>query len=792
MEYDAKVIGQLSLMQSVLISLPEEKTIFEFVCSGLKDVPGIEKAELCAKKSNMPCRGNSCFSMGKYGKLLCIHINNADSYKLYEPYIDNFMTMLEIIVEERRQRSENEEYRKKLEHNVEEKGRLLELESEENERIRQTLAESEFLFHTSFENSAEGICLVSLDHTILKANKCLCQMFGYASHEIVGKSLHQLANNDDVVQDDAFLDRLGQGKSNNATFEKWYRRKDRSLFLGSVSIASVESTSSNPFLIYFIRDITEKHNAEIEILKSEQKYRSLFENMTAGFVLFSSDKSADEYAIEEANPVFLSYFSALNTSGFTLENFVALLSEDSRIVINKALEGKKEYSLLVHSTNKDRHFDMWMFFPEDGKLAIIIDNVTQREHAKQMLAKNKQLLKEQNEEYEALNEELNESNRALLEAKERAEESDRLKSAFLANMSHEIRTPMNGIIGFADLIDDESLAFSKRHYFAEIIKNSCTQLLSIVNDIVDISKIETGQITIEESSCNVNELLFDLFSFYKSATQKNNVHLYMQKGLPDNDAIISTDCVKLKQILNNLLSNAVKFTHLGYIRFGYTVKDNFIIFSVEDTGVGIPREQRDLVFDRFQQAKRPDGQDYGGTGLGLAIAKAYAEKLGGTIWFESPSVGGTVFYVSLPFANQNYRNAEQSELHSLELDMKKTILIVEDEEVNFLFLEEVLSCYPIQLIHAKRASEVTQVIEQEDIPDLVLMDIKLPDGNGLELTKQLKIAYPSLPVIAQTAYAMASDRLRSIEAGCDGYLSKPIDKKDIHKLIHKYLPELVK
>jgi PAS domain S-box-containing protein len=422
-------------------------------------------------------------------------------------------------------------------------------------------------------------------------------------------------------------------------------------------------------------------------------------------------------------------------------------------------------------------------------------DITSLKHIEQELIEKNQEIERQNEEFLTINEELKESmervqviNDELQYAKERAEESDKLKSAFLANMSHEIRTPMNGIIGFSNMLINENISDDKRKSFAKIIIESSQQLLTIVNDILDISKIETGQVNVHEQIFNLNDVILDLFSFYKPKATEKGISLLPQKGLNNHESLVKTDKAKLQQILNNLLSNAMKFTHKGHVKFGYTLINDHLEFFVEDSGIGIPANLHDKVFERFRQADETMNRQYGGTGLGLSISKNLIELMGGAIWLESNEGKGTTFVFKIPYTPVNaISNDPENMPRGDEQNNTRTILIAEDEEVNFLFLEEILSDLDIHILHAKNGLDAVDYFKSNPDIDIILMDIKMPVMNGLEATKEIKKIKNNVPVIAQTAYATEADKQIALEIGCDAYLSKPIDVNELKSLIQHYL-----
>jgi len=369
----------------------------------------------------------------------------------------------------------------------------------------------------------------------------------------------------------------------------------------------------------------------------------------------------------------------------------------------------------------------------------------------------------------------------LNEAKLKAEESDRLKTAFLTNMSHEIRTPMNAIIGFSTLIKNPNLNSSDRSEYINIVEKSAYNLLTIIDDIIDVSKLEAEQLSINKINTNINTIIDDLlvsFESLKRSKEIKNIRFFAKKGVPAKDFIVNTDPKRFKQVYMHLLDNALKFTEKGKIEFGYYIQESNLICYVKDTGIGIPFEKMDSVVKPFRQADESDTRKYGGTGLGLSISKKLIENLGGKMWFESETGVGTTFYFSIPneqAIEQRFSdNQKSSSLHFSDWQNKK-ILIAEDAETNFKFLEAVLEKTNVTLNWAKDGKEVLDLLEQNNDFDLILMDIQMPILNGNEALKQIRSKGIKIPVIAQTAFAMESDRQEMIDLGYDDYLIKPIE-----------------
>jgi len=381
----------------------------------------------------------------------------------------------------------------------------------------------------------------------------------------------------------------------------------------------------------------------------------------------------------------------------------------------------------------------------------------------------------------------------LIIAKEKAEKADQLKSAFLANMSHEIRTPMNSIMGFAELLNDPDLDVEKRQEFTGIIISRSADLLQIINDVLDISRIESGNAITYNSNCDLNNLLDQLNNTFRSRLQLkpgSNVRLICEKAISTGKFILNIDELKLKQTFVNLLDNAVKFTDNGIIRFGYYIPENGTITCfVSDTGIGIERKYKEVIFERFGQAEIPIRKVHNGTGLGLAICKGNVDLMGGSISLESEPGQGSKFLFRLPFVQLSDDGSVHTQRKIISgFDWKnKNILIVEDDDLNFKYIKTILRRTNAAVFHATDSDSFREALST--IPDihLVLMDIQLPGEDGWQLTRYVKSVHCNIPVIAQTAYGMESDRIKSLEAGCDNYISKPISPDDLLKMIALYL-----
>ncbi|MCB8999111.1 MAG: response regulator [Bacteroidales bacterium] len=371
----------------------------------------------------------------------------------------------------------------------------------------------------------------------------------------------------------------------------------------------------------------------------------------------------------------------------------------------------------------------------------------------------------------------------LIKAKEKAEENDRLKTAFLHNISHEIRTPMNAIVGFSGFLNDPDLNAEKRSQYVDVIVQSSNQLLSIITDIINISTIEAGQSKLFESEVKLNAIMRLLHDQFNLKARDRNIKIELHLALPDNESEIRIDEVKLNSVISYLLGNAIKFTNEGIISFGYDLNGDELRFYVKDTGIGIPKNMHEEIFKRFRQVESSVAREYGGSGLGLSIAKSYVNLMGGKIWLESEPGMGSAFYFSIPWkpldtmSVESSENQKTSELNNMEIDDKKTLLIAEDEDSNYMLLEELLSDFRVILIRANNGQEAVDICKQNKRIDLILMDIKMPLMDGYEATRLIHDMNPEIPIIAQTAYSTEKEKKKALEFGCDDFISKPIKNK---------------
>jgi PAS domain S-box-containing protein len=529
----------------------------------------------------------------------------------------------------------------------------------------------------------------------------------------------------------------------------------------------------------------EYKKASETLRKKEEQYRILVEGMNEGLMLTDNND----------NILFVNQ-QTCDITGFSAEELIGekcaqvLFNPQNREIItekNKLWQKGIKDTYEVELTRKT-HEKVWIrcsgspVYDEEGQVTgsiSVFEDINERKKAEV---------------------ERNKLTQLLITAKEKAEESDRLKSAFLANISHEIRTPMNGILGFAELLKTPELTSDAQKRYIHIIEQSGTRMLNIINDIIDISKIESGQMNINLNATHINQLLRDLLAFFTPEAQRKRLSLSLSAALPDGEkCILLTDHTKLAQILSNLIKNAIKFTKEGSVNFGYEIAKSpanrneglvELTFYIEDTGVGIPSDQVDLMFERFRQGSFLLTRNYEGAGLGLSISKAFVEMLGGKIWVDSKPGKGSRFSFTLPYTVPKINDQAQPDHQGQEENQQSIcILIADDDENNLMYLGAVLEEETCKLYESCNGKEAIALVKKHPEIDLVLMDLKMPEVDGFEATRQIKKIRPALPVIAQTAYAFPEDQEKARNAGCDEYLSKPIKKQALFEIINKYRPK---
>ena len=712
------------------------------------------------------------------------------------------------------------------------------------------LRNNEVRMHTLVQTIPDLVWLKDTDGVYLSCNRMFERFFGATEADIIGKTDYDFVTHDQA-EGFRRNDRNALAAQKPQSNEEWISSADDGtrVYLDTIKTPMYDSEGKLTGVLGISHDITRLKQVETDLRESEEKFKSIYEGSHDAITLMDhtgffdcNPRTLEMFGLQTKSD-FLGLHPSDVSPSFQQDGRASVESADEKI--NSAMvTGLNQFDWIHRRSNGDE-FPVKVTlssFNLQGKPVIqaTIRDITTIEY--QLIAANSELLfqnaeKEnraaelkvantelayQNKEKESRAAELKIANTELafqndekenraaelkiantelafqnsekekraieLEvAKEKAEESDKLKTAFLQNMSHEIRTPLNGIIGFSALLNEENLRSDEIKDFTSMISQSGKRLIEIVNNVLDISKIQTGQLKLNQAHISVNSIFLDLFAFFNTLAKAKQISLsyHNQENI---FRTIYTDEAKLHQILTNLINNAIKFTKSGCIDFGFEIAGKTITFYVKDTGIGIPKALYDRIFDRFIQAEQSLTKTYEGAGLGLAISKGLVELLGGRIWVESEVNRGTTFFFTLPYETIKVKpstiiNAREIVKRSI----RGKVLVAEDDWISYMYLNKILLKLGITVIHAENGKQaVEKVMANPDI-SLILMDIKMPEMNGIEAIKLIKSTRPDIPVIAQTAYAFEEEKLKILSTGCNEYLVKPVTPGNLKAIINKYL-----
>lgn len=638
-------------------------------------------------------------------------------------------------------------------------------------------------FQALIEKAPDGIVLINKEGQFLYASSSARSMFGFSPTEELNKNPAEFTHPDDLPYVLSEIIKVVENPDYSPTLQYRFREKNgeyrwvESTFTNLLYDPNVEAIVIN------FRDITFRKEFELQLIEEKKKTEeSEFRFKALHAASFGGIVVQDKGLIIECNQ------GLSDITGYSYEELIGmdglnLIQKDCREeVMNKILnQYEKPYEVIGVRKNGEEYpvRIQGTTIPYKGK---IVRATEFRDITPEKVTEN--LIREKNEELERKNKE-------LIEAKNKAEESDRLKSAFLANMSHEIRTPMNGILGFSELLKEPDLNSNDREKYIDIIEKSGNRMLNIINDIIDISKIESGLMEVSISEVNINEQLKFIYNFFKPEAEKKGIKLSYSIPSLNEEIVINSDREKIYAILINLIKNAIKFTDKGTINLGVTVKGNFLDFFVEDTGIGIPENRKDAIFERFVQADVEDKKAFQGAGLGLSITKAYVEMLGGSIGLETEEGKGSKFKFSIPFEKyiekQTAEETRDKFNQKIEGLSEMKIIIAEDDETSDELLTLHLKKYSNEIIHTSTGRETVELCRNNPDTEIIFMDIKMPDLNGYEATEEIRKFNKDIIIIAQTAYGLLGDEEKALQSGCDYYISKPINRAKLNSILEEII-----
>ena len=640
----------------------------------------------------------------------------------------------------------------------------------ERKRSENELLESREEYRSFFEDDITADLIATYDGKLLNCNPAFINLFEFSSkEEALATPVTKHYRNPE--QRRKLLGLITQNKKLENYELGLITNSGREITVKANLSGTFDNEGNLQIIKGYMEDITKKRNIETALKESEDKFKQISQSANDGIILINNDgeivfwnmASESIFGYKEEEIIGMDLHSLLTPEKYQSEankGFKDFRETGAGNAIGQILqvEGKRkngEIFPMELSLSSLKLKGKW------NAVGIVRDISERKEWETQ-----------------------------LITAKEKAEESDRLKSAFLANLSHEIRTPMNGILGFARLLNEPHVTFGDQKMFIEQVEKSSDRMLNTITNVVNISAIESGQMKISISTVNVNEQIEKIYTIYKSEVERKGLRLSINTALSLKEAIIETDSEKLHATLCNLVNNAIKFTHTGSIEFGYEKKEKHLVFFIKDTGVGIPDDKKEIIFERFRQGSESMTRGYEGAGLGLSIARAYVEILGGKIWAETKPGKGSTFYFTLPYIVEQEKEAVATDVSAgIEKGShteKLKIMIVEDDDSSELFLSTALEMYCKEMLTARTGIEAVEICRNNPDLDLILMDIRMPDMDGYEATKKIRQFNKEVIIIAQTAFGLSGDSKKAIDAGCNAHISKPVDIALLKAVIRKH------
>ncbi|HCV15450.1 MAG TPA: hypothetical protein DF637_03835 [Rikenellaceae bacterium] len=681
------------------------------------------------------------------------------------------------------------------------------------------LSRNKQILSSIIETQKELICRFLPDTTITYVNSAYCNLIGFKENELLGQKYIRFVPEYEIQNE---LNRIRKLNRANPTQTSVCNaiKSDKSVISVEWTDQVILDNNGNVIEIQTVgRDITEKLNADQEA-KRHLHGQELLRSIASGYINIPNTQIENEVQLSlekigkflKADRVYIFEYNwekncCSNTHEWCeqgIEPQIDLLQNIPLETIPQWVEthqnGKPLYISDVLKMDKDDNVRK-ILEPQGVKSLLTIplinnnkctgflglDSVVRHnnynESDERLLSIFAQLL-------------INVTNRQILEQsllseKERAEESNKLKTAFLQNLSHEIRTPMNGIMGFSQLLkefpDDPQVASE----YLDVIDKSGQRLLRLVDDLVSISKIEAGIIVIEKERFNINDVLDELYQIFHVQAEKKGLKLVLENRILNEDANVCTDKTKVYQIISNLISNSIKFTENGSVNFGCNIEDGMLNFHVADTGIGIPLDKQDVIFDRFIQGDTSINRGYEGSGLGLSISKAFVSKLKGHIWLKSELGKGSTFYVNIPCQERSGISGIKTEIavqnEGNNLVFNPIAMIAEDDDISLLLSESLIKPYCKKIFKARNGSEAIEIFKKNPETDLIIMDLKMPIKDGYTTIKEIRSLNNKVIIIAQSAYNFPIDIEKAFEAGSNYFLNKPLNVSEFKNILDKII-----
>jgi PAS domain S-box-containing protein len=613
-----------------------------------------------------------------------------------------------------------------------------------------TLQRSEVRYRELVELAVDGILLGSENGRIIGANSYMLKLTARSLDQLLNMHINELFSENALKNIPLQFDLLKRGDT--VVNEREIIRPDGTLI--PVEMHTKMMPDGTYQSIY--HDISDRLNAEKELRESEEWFRKLFEQSSDGIFYLSQ-----EGKIISVNKSFA------DMHGYTVDEIMKIGLNELDCPESKGSFHERRERILAGENLK---FEVEHFHKDGHRIPLEVSaGMIKMGSSNYFFASHRDIT-----ERLKLDE-------AMKAAREKAEASDRLKTSFLNNISHEVRTPLNGIIGFAEIISNSDLSEAEKDEALIMVHESSDRLLDTITNYMDISLLVSGEMNVYNKEFVPVNMLREIFSKYDSKCNTDKIKILLETPDESDKHWISTDPELIGKVLNHLLMNALKFTEAGTISIGYAIRGSELEFYVSDTGIGIGKESLDVVFNSFVKEDQVKTKPTEGSGLGLSISKGLVELLGGRLEVESEIGKGSIFFFTLPFTDKTEKKSIQgNESYRNKTGILTSILVAEDDEANFAYLQTLLNQNTTAaIIHAANGREAVEKFGENPGIGMILMDIKMPELNGFEATKKIKEMNPFVPVIAITAYAMVGDEKKIREAGCDGYLSKPISKKTL-------------
>ncbi|MDQ2179859.1 PAS domain S-box protein [Marinifilum sp. D714] len=642
----------------------------------------------------------------------------------------------------------------------------------QNVKNRTTLSSTEEKYSRLYGSMSDAYFVMDTEYNILECNKALQDVLGYSEKDLLATNFKNITPEKWIHIDEKIIKNEVLLNGSSQVYEKECIKEDGTIVPVELRVHLMKDEQEEIVGYWSIlRDISSRKNALQQIDNERARLETILQTVPEMIWLKSKDGK---------------YLACNN-------NFAEFLG-----VKEEELIGKSDFVIFKNAEIADFYFKKDLEVIKSGDTIRFVNWVRSVKEDNKILTETiKTPMYDSNGNITGVLgvsrdiSEIKKTEEELRKAKEKAEESDKLKSIFLANMSHEIRTPMNAIMGFSELLIDSEIEEVERMQYVNIIQQSGNRLVQIIDDIVDLSKLEMSQITLKKSDFYLFSLLKESLEIHKNRDlikSKPNLELAIKLNPELEGLVLHSDYTRVQQVLDNLIENSIKFSDSGRVELGGTVIESnnqvFVEIYVKDNGIGIPKDRHEVIFERFRQGDEEHFID--GTGLGLSICKGLVELLGGTIRFESEVGVGSTFYFTIPVDKSKFPNRNNDLDNVKETIGSKKVLVAENDYNSFLYVKKLFDDQDVEVIFAENSTEMLDKLRQLS-PDLLIMDLDIPGRDSMACLDEIKKSEISIKVIAQSTYVLKEEEEKCMSAGCDGYLTKPFSKEELFTQVRKAL-----